>query len=75
MGMKTVPQHPRACILLVDDDIPWREELGGLLRDQGYRVETAASKEEAQKCFGRGEERRGVEQLETGADRQGGGLV
>ncbi len=34
-------------ILLVDDNKDWREQLGGLLRENGYEVVTAKSKEEA----------------------------
>ena len=34
-------------ILVVDDLVDWRHTLGGLLRDEGYSVEVAASADEA----------------------------
>jgi CheY-like chemotaxis protein len=51
-----MPEQTSPHFLLVDDDLSWREELGGLLRDQGYRVETAASKQKAMERFEHGEE-------------------
>jgi len=45
-----------ARILLVDDVKHWQEQLGGLLRDHGYEVITAASKKEAMAHLKHGEQ-------------------
>jgi len=43
-------------ILLVDDDLSWREQLGGLLQEKyGYQVVTATSKAEAIQCVRSGD--------------------
>ena len=42
-----MPVVNNASVLLVDDNEDWREQLGGLLQDNGYEVIAVASKEEA----------------------------